>query len=78
MVEIRAELESSLKSAYDRMYAEKILARNNKPRTTSPTEVRQTDAAGLLGSEGMQQATPLWTEQTSGPAQTVNGSYKDC
>ena len=36
--EIKAELESSQKAAYDRMYAEKILARNTKPRLPSPTK----------------------------------------
>ena len=36
--EIEAELKSSFKTAFDKMYAEKILARNNKPRAPSPTK----------------------------------------
>ena len=36
--EIDAELNSSFKTAFDKMYAEKILARNNKPRAPSPTK----------------------------------------
>ena len=39
--EIKAELKSSLKAAFDKMYAEKILARNNKPRAPSPTKKQQ-------------------------------------